>query len=254
MPIAELQVYSVEEADGSGGVCLVRCVGGTARSGQVYAAGESRVWLRDIERYGRTVGSFAAGHTARVRLAGAVVALLSRGQVLTSVPPDGHGLAELEGWLATVPPLADEPLPRTLRSLAVGGMRDERLPDGVRLRWGRVALAAAYRCAAAEGASDLVRGIELAFVRAYLLREFGPGPGGDPAALGREALALVDLTPAEAAARAGDWRALPREGIVHLRLIRNLLRWAGAARPYLAPGDPLAAALDAWSRVCRELP
>lgn len=254
MPIAELQVYSVEEADGTGGVCLVRCVGGTARAGQVYAAGESRVWLRGIERYGGAVGSFGAGHTARVRLAGAVVALLSRGQVLTSVPPDGHGLAELEAWLATGPPLADEPPPRTLRSLAVGGMQDERLPDGVRLRWGRVALAAAYRCAAAEGAPDLVRGIELASVRAYLLREFGPGPGGDPAALGREALALIDLTPAEAESRARDWRALPRERILHLRRIRNLLRWAGAARPYLTPGDPLAEALETWSRVGRRLP
>lgn len=177
MPIAELQVYRVEEADVTGGLCLVRCVGGTARSGQVYAAGQSRVWLRGIERHGRAVDAFGAGHTARVRLAGPVVALLSRGQVLTSVPPDGHGLAELEAWLATGPPLADEPLPRTLCSLAIGGMQDERLPEGVRLRWGRVALAAAYRCAAAEGASGLVRGIELAFVRAYLLREFGPGPG-----------------------------------------------------------------------------
>lgn len=254
MPIAELQVYAVEEADVAGGVCLVRCVGGTARSGQVYAAGESRVWLRAIERYGRTVDSFDAGHTARVRLAGAVVALLGRGQVLTSVPPDGHGLADLEAWLATGPPLADEPLPRTLRALAVGGMQDERLPDGVRLRWGRVALEAAYRCAAAEGASGLVRGIELAFVRGYLVREFGPGRGGDPAALCREALALIDLTPQEAAGRARDWRELPRERIVHLRLIRNLLRWTGAARPYLAPGDPSAEALEAWWRVVRQLP
>ncbi|MFH7597692.1 hypothetical protein WDV06_21680 [Streptomyces racemochromogenes] len=254
MPIAELQVCSVEEADVTGGVCLVRCVGGTARAGQVYAAGEARVWLRGAERSGRAVDTFGAGHTARVRLAGAVVALLSRGQVLTSVPPDGHGLAELEAWLATGPPLGDEPLPRALRALAVGGMQDERLADAVRLRWGRVAQAAAYRCAAAEGASELVRGIELAFVRAYLLREFGPGRGGDPAALGREALALIDLTPAEAAAWARVWRELPRERIVHLRLIRNLLRWAGAARPYLAPGDPLAVALETWSQVGRRLP
>ncbi|MFB0625882.1 hypothetical protein [Streptomyces sp. AB3(2024)] len=254
MPITELQVYSVEEADVTGGVCLVRCLGGVARSGQVYAAGPSRLGLRRIERHGRPADSFDAGHTARVRLTGAVVALLSRGQVLTSVPPDGHALAELEAWLATGPPLGDEPLPRTLRGLAVGGMRDDTLPDAVRLRWGRLAVAAAYRCARAEGASDLVRGIDLAFVRSYLIREFGPGPGGDPAALCRAALALIDLTPAEAAARARDWRALPRERIVHLRLIRNLLRWTGAARPYLAPGDPLAASVDAWSQVAGRLP
>ncbi|WP_267033920.1 hypothetical protein [Streptomyces sp. NBC_00091] len=252
--MAELQVYAVEEADVTGGVCLVRCVGGVARAGQVYAAGESRVWLRGIERYGRAVDFFDAGHTARVRLAGAVVALLSRGQVLTSVPPDGHALAELEAWLATGPPLTDEPRPRTLRSLAVGGMQDDLLPDGVRLRWGRLAQAAAYRCAAAEEASDLVRGIDLAFVRCYLIREFGPGRGGDPAALCREALALVDLSPAEAAERARVWRELPRAAILHLRHVKNLLRWTDAARPYLADGDPSAVALEAWSRIRPELP
>ncbi|MEU3721568.1 hypothetical protein [Streptomyces sp. NPDC031705] len=254
MPIAELQVCSVEQADVTGGVCLVRCVGGVARTGQVYAAAESRVWLRGIERYGRDVGSFDAGHTARVRLAGAVVALLSRGQVLTRVPPDGHGLAELEAWLATGPPLTDEPCPRTLRVLAVAGMQDGRLPDGVRLRWGRLAVAAAYRCAAAEGAPDLVRGIELAFVRGYLIREFGPGRGGDPAALCREVLALTGLTPAQAAARARVWRDLPRAEIVHLRRLKTLLRWTDAARPHLPDADPAARALDAWSRVRPELP
>lgn len=254
MPFAELQVYRVEQADVTGGVCLVRCVGGVARAGQVYAAGESRLWLRGIERHGRHADSFGAGHTARVRLAGAVVALLSRGQVLTRVPPDGHGPAELEAWLATGPPLTDEPHPRTLRGLAVGGMQDDLLPDATRLRWGRLAVAAAYRCASAEGASDLVRGIELAFVRGYLLREFGPGRGGDPAAVCREALALVDLTPAEAAARARVWRELPRAEIVHLRHLKILLRWTGAARPHLVDGDPLAVALDAWSRVRPGLP
>lgn len=153
--IAELQVYSVEEADATGGVCVVRCVGGVARAGQVYAAGELRLWLRRIERYGRSVGFFDAGHVAKVHLAGAVVALLSRGQVLTSVPPDGHSLQELEDWLATDPPLDDEPHPRTLRVLAVGRMQDDRLPDGIRLRWGRVAVAATHRCAAVEGTAEL---------------------------------------------------------------------------------------------------
>ncbi|MEU9001585.1 hypothetical protein [Streptomyces sp. NPDC048551] len=254
MPITELQVYCVEETDATGGVCVVRCLGGAARAGQVYAAGPARLGLRRIERHGRPVEAFGAGHTARVRLAGAVVALLGRGQVLTSVPPAGHALAELEAWLATGPPLGDEPLPRTLRSLAGGGMRDEALPAGVRLRWGRVALAAADRCARAEGASGLARGIDLAHVRGYLIREFGPGPGGDPAALCREALALLDLSPREAAARAAVWRDLPRAGIVHLRLIKSLLGHTEAVRPYLADGGPLREAVDAWSAVRPRLP
>ncbi|MFJ3200238.1 hypothetical protein [Streptomyces sp. NPDC086989] len=254
MAIAELQVYSVEEADVTGGVCVVRCLGGVARTGQVYAVGALRLGLRRIERHGRTVAFFDAGHVARVHLAGALVALLARGQVLTAVPPGGHALEDIEAWLATGPPLLDEPRPRTLRALAVGGMQEDRLPEETRLRWGRVAVAAAYRCAEAEGASDLVRGIELAFVRGYLIREFGPGRGGDPAALCRELLALVDLTPAQAAARAGHWRDLPRAEIVHLRRIKNLLRWTDAVRPHLPEGEPLAATLDAWSRLRPRLP
>ncbi|MGR4881556.1 hypothetical protein ACIPUC_19405 [Streptomyces sp. LARHCF249] len=254
MPIAELQVYSVEEADVTGGVCVVRCVGGVARAGQVYAVGELRLGLRRIERYGRTVGFFDAGHVAKVHLTGAVVALLSRGQVLTSVPPDGHSLEELEEWLATGPPLGDEPLPRTLRILAVGWMQDDAVPDGIRLRWGRVALAATYRCAEAEETGELARGAELAAVRGYLIREFGPERGGDPAALCRELLALIDLTPQEAAAEADSWRDLPRPRILHLRRIKNLLPWLALVRPYLPDGEPLAEAVDAWSAVRPRLP
>ncbi|WP_328763234.1 MULTISPECIES: hypothetical protein [unclassified Streptomyces] len=254
MAIAELQVYSVEEADVTGGVCVVRCLGGVARAGQVYAVGELRLGLRRIERYGRDVAFFDAGHMAKVHLTGALVALLARGQVLTAVPPGGHALEDIEAWLATGPPLLDEPRPRTLRALAVGGMQEVRLPGEVRLRWGRVAVAATYRCAEAEGAAELVRGIELASVRGYLIREFGPGRGGDPGLLCRELLALVDLTPAQAAARAGRWRDLPRAEIVHLRRIKSLLRWTDAARPHLPEDDPLAASLDAWSQVRPRLP
>ncbi|MET9319887.1 hypothetical protein ABZX75_06765 [Streptomyces sp. NPDC003038] len=254
MAIAELQVYSVEEADVTGGVCVVRCVGGAARTGQVYAVGELRLGLRRIERYGRTVGFFDAGQVAKVHLTGPVVALLTRGQVLTSVPPDGHALEELEDWLATGPPLLDEPRPRTLRVLAVGRMRDEGLPDGSRLRWGRVALTATYRCAEAEDAPDLVRGAELAFVRAYMIQRFGPERGGDPVALCREALALIDLTPQAALAEARTWRDLPRARIRHLRRIKNLLAWPALVRPHLRDADPLTAAVDAWSAVRPQLP
>lgn len=254
MSIAELQVYCVEEADVTGGVCVVRCVGGVARAGQVYAVGESRMGLRHIERYGRPVGSFDAGHVAKVHLTGAMVALLTRGQVLTSVPPVGHALEDLEAWLATGPPLQDEPHPRTLRVLAGVRMRDERLPDEVRLRWGRLALTATDRCAQAEGVPDLVRAPERACLQVYLMQQFGPGRGGDPAALCRELLALIDLTPAQAAAQGSVWRDLPHHRIRHLRRIKSLIPWLKAVRPHLATGDPPAAEVDAWSQVRILLP
>ncbi|MFF8260934.1 hypothetical protein [Streptomyces virginiae] len=254
MSIAELQVYSVEEADVTGGVCVVRCIGGEARAGQVYAVGESRMGLRHIERYGRPVGSLGAGHSAKAHFRGAMVALLSRGQVLTSVPPGGHALEDLEAWLATDPPLREEPHPRTLRVLAGVRMRDDRLPDGVRLRWGRVALAATHRCAAAEGTAELAGAPELACVRAYLIEQFGPDRGGDPAALCRDLLALIDLTPAQAAAQSRVWRDLPHHRIRHLRRIKSLIPWLTALRPHLADGDPPATSVDAWAQVRALLP
>ncbi|MFJ3962275.1 hypothetical protein [Streptomyces sp. NPDC090036] len=254
MSIAELQVYSVEEADVTGGVCVVRCVGGVARAGQVYAVGESRIGLRRIERHGRAVGSFDAGHVAKVHLAGAMVALLTRGQVLTSVPPDGHSLEDLEAWLATDPPLLDEPHPRTLRVLAGVRMRDERLPEGIRLRWGRLALAATHRCARAEGVPELHSAPELACVRAYLIQQFGPERGGDPATLCRDLLALMDLTPEQAAAQGRVWRDLPYHRIRHLRRIKGLIPWLVLVRPHLADADPLAVAVDGWSAVRPQLP
>nr|WSX50820.1 hypothetical protein OG409_18835 [Streptomyces sp. NBC_00974] len=257
MSIAELQVYAVEAADAAGGVCVVRCVGGVARAGQVYAAGELRLGLRWIERYGRTVESFDAGHVAKVYLAGAVVALLARGQVLTYVPPGGHALAEVEAWLATGPPLGEEPHPDQLRALAAARMQDEGLPEGMRLRWGRVALAALARADRPE---------EQPYVRAYLLQTFGPsaGPGSDPgpgldpdrdpAALCRDVLARLAMTPREAAAQAGVWRDLPRPAILRLRRVKNLIPCMTPARPYLTDTDPLAVAADAWAEVRPSLP
>lgn len=242
MAIAELQVCAVEEADGAGGVCLVRVLGGTARAGQVYAAGPARLTLHRIDFVG-------GARTAMAHLRGPVVALLAPGQVLTYVPPGGHALEELEAWLATGPPLLEEPHPGPLRALAAGRMRDEALPDAVRLRWGRVVLAALARAGRAE---------EQPYVRSYLLQRFGPGraadPDRDPAALCREVLARIDLTPAEAAAQARAWRDLPRPAIQRLRRIKGLIPCMAPARPYLAATDPLAEAVDTWSSLRTLLP
>ncbi|WP_328299808.1 hypothetical protein OG389_19880 [Streptomyces sp. NBC_00435] len=249
MSIAELQVYAVETADVTGGVCVVRCVGGVARAGQVYAVGELRAGLRRIERYGRTVESCEAGRMAKVHLTGAVVALLARGQVLTYVPPGGHALAEVEAWLATGPSLLEEPHPGPLRALATARMQDESLPDGMRLRWGRIALAAIDRAGRTE---------EQPYVRAYLLQRFGPGSPGDldrdPAALCRDVLARIGMTPQEAAEQARAWRELPRPAIQLLRRAKNLIPCTAPARPHLAAADPLAVAVDTWAALRPRLP
>lgn len=133
-------------------------------------------------------------------------------------------------------------------------MRDERLPDEVRLRWGRVALAATRRCAQAEGTPALAAAPELAYVQGYLIQQFGPARGGDPAALCRDLLALIDLTPAQAAAQGRGWRDLPHHRIRHLRRIKSLIPWLTAVRPHLPDGGSLAEAVDAWSAVRPGLP
>ncbi|MET9962714.1 hypothetical protein ABZ128_27210 [Streptomyces sp. NPDC006326] len=254
MAIAELQVYEVEEADVSGGVCIVRVIGGVARPGQVYAAGGLRLRLTRIEAWGGPRDLVDPPHAARAHLTGPMVALLAEGQVLTCVPPAGHTLADLETWLAGDPPLCEEPHPEPLRALAVNGMHDEDLPEAVRLRWGRVALAAIGRM---EHPDAPARAAGLVSVRGYLIGRFGPGRGGDPAELCRELLALpalLGLTPEQAREQARDWRALPRGGARRLRQIKGLLPWLTLARPHLAADDPLRADVDAWLEVGPALP
>ncbi|MDX6760464.1 hypothetical protein SIN09_13680 [Streptomyces sp. F8] len=123
-------------------------------------------------------------------------------------------------------------------------MCDKRLPDEARLRWGRVALTATDRCTQAEGVTDLVRAPELACVQVYLLQQFGSGRGGDPEAVCRGLLALIDLEPEQAAAQGGSGADLPHHRIRHLRRIKGLIPWLVVIRPHLED-EALVAAVGA---------
>ncbi|MEV8534019.1 hypothetical protein [Streptomyces sp. NPDC051211] len=255
MTIAELQVYSVEEADVSGGVCIVRCVGGVARTGQVYAAAGARAVLRRIEWYGRDVKALDAAHSAKVHLSGAIVPLLGRFQVISSIPVGALSLADAEFWLADGAPPAEEQDLHTLRALGSGRMQDERLPEAERIRWARIQLAAIERM----GLAPLVAAIDSAQVRAYLIRYLGPGTGTgdglrDPVGLCRFVLDRIGIGPDEALRDGRVWRDLEPERILRLRRLKLLTASLDAARPHLADGDRLGAAVDAWLRVRKELP
>lgn len=89
---SQLQVYEVEETSDHGGTCVVRCISGVARLGQVFtpapgghdAPAGLHLTLTRIERYRNDVEFFDPPHTARVELSGGSVASLSRGSIIQS--------------------------------------------------------------------------------------------------------------------------------------------------------------------------
>lgn len=133
-------------------------------------------------------------------------------------------------------------------------MQDDSLPREVRVRWGRVALAAIDRCADVEATHDLDRAIDVAYVRCYLIQRLGQEHAEDPAALCAELLGLIDLTPQEAAAQGPSWRELPVPRIRELRRVKRVAYWLSCLRPHLAADDPLTEAVDAWTAVRDRLP
>lgn len=99
--VGRIQIESVEESSDTGGKCIVRCVGGVPRVGDVFTSDEIsgvghlkvRITLDRIERYeGRFVEFFDPPHAARIHVSGEGVGLLTRWSVITSaaesVPPD----------------------------------------------------------------------------------------------------------------------------------------------------------------------
>lgn len=107
-PFSRLQVYEVvgpgEAADG--GICIVRCVGGTARPGQVFVleddqdtvGPENALVLDRIEKYRQPLESLDPPHSAAVLLSGGPLDRLREGDVLVSHPaPDWHRKLEASG-------------------------------------------------------------------------------------------------------------------------------------------------------------
>ncbi|MEU7306255.1 hypothetical protein [Streptomyces sp. NPDC007206] len=90
---ARLQIYSVEEKPEGAAVCIVRCVGGTARTGQRFtyvsaahhSSGRSHMTLDRILRYEKPVDLLEPPHTAKVLLSGEGVEELAKGSIITAM-------------------------------------------------------------------------------------------------------------------------------------------------------------------------
>ncbi|MFF0475120.1 hypothetical protein [Streptomyces sp. NPDC004284] len=107
-PFSRLQIYEVvgpgEAADG--GICVIRCIGGTARVGQVFVlerdqdtvAPESTFVLDRIEKYRQPLEFLDPPHSAAVLLSGGPLDRLQEGDVLVSHPaPDWYRKLEASG-------------------------------------------------------------------------------------------------------------------------------------------------------------
>ncbi|WP_225804092.1 hypothetical protein [Streptomyces sp. NK15101] len=105
---SRLRVHSVVEPgdDADGGICIVRCVAGVARVGQVFvlerdqdtAEPEGALTLEDIDKYRRSLEFIDPPHSAAVLLSGGPLDRLREGDVLVSHPaPDWYRRLEACG-------------------------------------------------------------------------------------------------------------------------------------------------------------
>lgn len=86
-----LQIYEVERSSDLEGVCIVRCIGGVVRRGQIFVpegiteklATDVHLTITEIEWYGKNVDFIDPPHAARVYFSGGSVGNLTRGSVLT---------------------------------------------------------------------------------------------------------------------------------------------------------------------------
>jgi hypothetical protein len=92
--VGRLQVHEVEEKGDASAICIVRCVGGTPRTGQKFTTeknpgvipGSSTVTLESIIRHNKEMDFIDPPHNARVRLSGEVL-FLWRGVSSSSPSP-----------------------------------------------------------------------------------------------------------------------------------------------------------------------
>lgn len=90
----ELQIYSVEEKSAAVAGCIVRCVGGVVRTGQLFKPRPNAdvtegcpalLRLDWIKCYGKVAEFLYPPYSAMVQLSGDGVSLLTRGVILASV-------------------------------------------------------------------------------------------------------------------------------------------------------------------------
>ncbi|MEU5402609.1 hypothetical protein ABZ348_25280 [Streptomyces sp. NPDC005963] len=143
-----------------------------------------------------------------------------------------------------------------LRDIAVGKMQRGELAAAERQQWGRVAIRAVER--KRESSVEVkVAVAEEARVRAYLMCQFGPSDiesFRDPAALLSLVVKNIGMDREEIAREACNWMDLPREGILELRRVKNMLTPLKEVSESLKDGNPLWREVESWASLVSKLP
>ncbi|MDV5146881.1 hypothetical protein R1T08_22485 [Streptomyces sp. SBC-4] len=184
--------------------------------------------------------------------------------MITSAPGDGipgrflnaPSPAELERYLLT-PAVEAWPLEHwvQLRVLAVGRMQSSARSRETRLRWGRLVLSAISGMARHQTPQQSMA--ESARARVYMILEFGVSDSDaarDLPALCSEILRNLGVSLEAAERLAEDWRSAPRERMLRLRRIKNMLTPLLPLHSLLKEGDPVFQETRAWLKLIPHLP
>ncbi|MFF3320886.1 hypothetical protein [Streptomyces sp. NPDC002889] len=142
-----------------------------------------------------------------------------------------------------------------LRDFAVGGMQSHGLSYETRLRWGRLALSAISRKERSQTPQQAMA--ESAHVRAYMIREFGVSNADaarDLPALCSEILRNVGVSLEAGARLAEGWKSAPRDQMLQLRRIKNMLTPLLPLRALLEGDDLAFQETRAWLELVPRLP
>lgn len=143
----------------------------------------------------------------------------------------------------------------TLHELCTGRMTRGDVSLADRRRWGRLALEVINR-EYAEG-DERKKMAEAAYVRAFMIREFGAGSSGlatDPVALFRDVTDAIGMTIEEVRNEAGNWRALEPARMLRLRRIKNMLTLLKGIETCVNADDPFRQKAEAWISLLPDLP
>lgn len=168
----------------------------------------------------------------------------------------GSSLEDVERHLLT-PEVTAWPHERweQLRDFAVGGMQSPGLSDETRLRWGRLALSAISRKESVQTPQQAIA--DSASVRAYMIREFGVSKedaSRDLIALCSEILRNVGMSLEAGTRLAEGWKSAPRDQMLQLRRIKNMLTPLLPLRLLLEGSDSVVQETRAWLELLPRLP